>query len=104
MEKGQRITEARLFAGLTKSALARELGVTHTAVGLWESGDTKNLKNDHLYKLAEITGYSAQWLATGEGDKFSSAGSLSKEEQQLIAGFRSAGDDVRAMLLRAIEK
>lgn len=69
MTLGQRITEAREGAKLTQAELARRIGQSRSAINKWESGDTKNLKLDNLFKLAEKTGYSAKWIAVGEGTK-----------------------------------
>lgn len=65
MAISNRIKEAREAAGLSKSELARRVGVSHTAVGLWEDGSTKNLKDIHIFKIAENTGVSAQYLLYG---------------------------------------
>lgn len=69
MELHERITEARESAGLSKSELARKLGLSRASVSAWEAGAVKNLKNEHLFTLSRITGYSAQWVATGRGPK-----------------------------------
>ena len=42
------------------------IGVSHVAVGLWTSGETKNLKADVLFKIEEKTGYSARWIHSGK--------------------------------------
>ena len=69
MEMHDRIKEARETAQLTKSQLARALGLSRASVSAWETGAVKNLKNEHLFKLSKITGFSARWLATGQGPK-----------------------------------
>ena len=69
MDLHDRITEAREAAGLSKSELARRMGLSRASVSAWETGAVKNLKNEHLFTLSEITGYSAKWIATGEGEK-----------------------------------
>lgn len=69
MDMCERITEARESVGLNKSELARRLGVSRASVTAWETGAVSNLKHEHLFELSSITGYSAKWLATGEGDK-----------------------------------
>lgn len=48
----ERITQAREFQGLTKSALAEQLAVTPAAVAQWEDG-TKTPSPDNLAALAE---------------------------------------------------
>lgn len=44
-------------------------GVSPTAITYWERGDTKNLRNEHLFALEKCTGYSARWIVTGKGPK-----------------------------------
>lgn len=67
MELKDRIRIARESAKLSKSDLARALGISRASVTAWESGGVKNLKNDHLFNLSRITGISAHWIATGKG-------------------------------------
>lgn len=69
MDMSTRITEAREYLGLTKSDLARRLGVSRASVTAWETGGVSNLKHEHLFELARLTGFSARWLATGDGPK-----------------------------------
>lgn len=63
----QRITEARTAAHLTQVQLAEKVKVSRGAVNKWEKGDTKNLKLENLFALAEHTGHSAKWIALGTG-------------------------------------
>ena len=44
---------ASVLAGLTKKAIAQELGVSAVAVGQWESG-THPPRPDHVGRLAEV--------------------------------------------------
>ena len=72
----QRIKEAREAAGLTKTELARILGITRSAVSQWESQNadkrtTPKLK--HLDTLSERSGYSAEWIRTERGPKYTSS-------------------------------
>jgi len=100
MNKTERLKEARLAADLSKSELAREIGVSPQAVGLWEKGETKNLKNDHLFALEKVTGYSAKWLSDGKGDKFSKNFNLSTKEVELLRKFRKASDEEKRLIER----
>jgi Zn-dependent peptidase ImmA (M78 family)/transcriptional regulator with XRE-family HTH domain len=59
-----RLTQARRLAGLTKSAIARELGLSAVAVGQWESG-THPPRPDHVGRLAELLDVPAVFLAAG---------------------------------------
>ena len=69
MEMHNRIKEARESAKLSKSELARAMGLSRASISAWETGAVKNLKNEHLFNLSRITGFSARWLATGQGPK-----------------------------------
>lgn len=53
--------------GLSPSAIAKVIGITASAVLQWESGHTKTIKPEHLFKLADMTGFSARWIGTGDG-------------------------------------
>jgi len=70
MDLSERILKARTTAKLNKSQLARLVNVSHTAVGLWEDGSTKNLRSDNLFKIADATNCNPQWLITGHGDSW----------------------------------
>ncbi len=59
-----RLTQARRLAGLTKSAIARELNVSAVAVGQWESG-THPPRPDHVGRLAELLDVPPAFLAAG---------------------------------------
>lgn len=59
-----RLTQARRLAGLTKKAIAQELGVSAVAVGQWESG-THPPRPDHVGSLAEVLKVPPAFLAGG---------------------------------------
>ena len=59
-----RLTQARRLAGLTKTAVARELGVSAVAVGQWESG-THPPRPDHVGRLAAVLEVPPAFLAGG---------------------------------------
>ena len=48
-----RLTQARRLAGMTKRAVATEIGISAAAVGQWEAGTTLP-RPDHLDRLSEI--------------------------------------------------
>lgn len=68
---GERIKDALDNAKpkLSVAEIAKKVGVGHSAVYPWLSGKTKNLKMEHLFALADATGYSAKWLAIEVGTK-----------------------------------
>ncbi|MEV0287949.1 XRE family transcriptional regulator [Kribbella sp. NPDC050820] len=59
-----RLTQARRLAGLTKKAVADQLGVSPVAVGQWEAG-THPPRPDHIVGLAEALDVPAAFLAAG---------------------------------------
>jgi transcriptional regulator with XRE-family HTH domain len=69
MTLGERIRARREELGLRPTDLADAVGVSVSAVLYWESGATKNLKNEHLFVLADRLKVNARWLAIGQGPK-----------------------------------
>lgn len=66
-----RITLARLYAGLSKAALADALGVSRTTTTNWEHEDPERQKDpgeEILSKISLVTGVDLGWLKTGQGD------------------------------------
>lgn len=59
-----RLTQARRLAGLTKTAVARELQLSAVAVGQWESG-THPPRPDHVGRLADLLKVPPAFLAAG---------------------------------------
>jgi len=59
-----RLTQARRLAGLTKVAVANELGVSAAAVGQYEAG-TAIPRPDHLQRLAAVLDVPLAFLAAG---------------------------------------
>lgn len=52
---------------LTQAAFGDPLGVTGAAVGQWLSGSTKQPTAEKLFAIEDHYGYTARWIATGEG-------------------------------------
>jgi Zn-dependent peptidase ImmA (M78 family)/transcriptional regulator with XRE-family HTH domain len=59
-----RLTQARCLAGLTKVALAAEVGVTPAAVSQWEARTTPP-RPDHVQRLAEVLDVPVGFFAVG---------------------------------------
>lgn len=55
------VQTARKAAGYTQQRLAEELGVSRSAVAMWETGETRP-RSDRLLRLAEILGCTADEL------------------------------------------
>lgn len=61
---GERIRIARQHAGVTQLSLAMAIGVTRETVHVWERCEVTPHLN-HAALIAELTGCSLRWLATG---------------------------------------
>jgi Zn-dependent peptidase ImmA (M78 family)/DNA-binding XRE family transcriptional regulator len=59
-----RLIQARRLAGLTKSAVAKEIGVSAVALGHWEAG-TNLPRPDHVQKLCEALDVPITFFAAG---------------------------------------
>lgn len=62
-------TEEAIEAGFTVGQLSAAAGKSSSAASQWLSGGTKTLKADSAAGLASLTGWSAEWWATGKGSK-----------------------------------
>lgn len=62
-----RIGAARVRAGLTKSELARRVGVCLSAVVQWEHPEGTAPSARNLARVAQVTEVAFEWLATGRG-------------------------------------
>lgn len=61
-----RVGYAMHKSGQNAPKVAKALGISRPAVDQWNDGQTKNIKNELLFKLADLTGFSARWIATGD--------------------------------------
>lgn len=68
MNRPERIAKAIKHSKKLKKEIARECGVTPSAVTQWITGDSKSMKPENLFALAQATGVSAEWLANGAGE------------------------------------
>jgi len=67
MTRPERIAQAIKHSNKLKKDIARECGVSPSAVTQWITGDSKSMKPENLFALAAATGVSAEWLANGSG-------------------------------------
>ena len=67
---GSRIRDRRGELRLTGEQLAKKARCTKSAVSQWESGDTKNLKLENFFAVADALEVEPRWLASGKGQKF----------------------------------
>ena len=64
MEIGARIAHQRGLLGWTQTKLAARIGVTVSAVSLWEAGETMP-RRDRLAKIAKVLGCDVYVLIAG---------------------------------------
>ena len=60
----RRLKAARVLAGIDQQAIAAMLGVSRSAVGMWEQGRTEP-NATHFVKWADICQVELTWLAEG---------------------------------------
>lgn len=68
MTLGERIRVARRSAGLSQKVLAESLGVDQATLSRWERGGQGGPGLGDGVAIANLTGCSLRWLATGIGD------------------------------------
>lgn len=67
MRLAGRIRVARKHAGMSQQDLAAQLGVSRGAVANWESAGSVLPATERLQRIAQVTGTTFEWLATGRG-------------------------------------
>lgn len=63
---GERIRRLRGAKNLTQDQLARQVGVTKSAVSQWEDDSTKNIKLTTFLALVEVLGTDVAYLIYGD--------------------------------------
>lgn len=94
-----RIRHARRLSRLSQAALARRLGVVPSAVAQWEGRRGTSPTAGNLARIAEVTGVSFEWLATGRG-----ASALPITELPAVAPESIAQDMIEERLLLSFRK
>lgn len=117
MTSQSRIRTARRYAGLSQAGLAAQVGVHRSAVSHWESRNARNPAMAHMRLIAEVTGVSFEWLATGRGamglsaeammDAIPAADVILVEdalEMRLVGAFRAMSEVARIALVEIAEQ
>lgn len=107
---GRRIAELRHSLGITQDELSKRAHVSRAAVTQWESGNTKNIKNDNLFNLARAFSMSIDELLTGKPFNYcvaeyngeEVAGTLSVEEEILLEKYRTLNAEDRTRLRKIL--
>lgn len=96
MKLSMRVRKARHQAGLSQQVLAERMGVTRGAVANWESAVAVPAAR-RLARIANVTGVSYEWLATGRGAMLPELGFEDPKTPALDADF--VDDPVERQLL-----
>lgn len=107
-----RIRALRRRRRLSQAELAKELGVSPSAVGHWERGDGATPSAENLFALAALTGIDPLWIAIGEGGvgpsgmpaRAAPPVALSREEERLLRRYRALTGPERILLLDLFEQ
>lgn len=97
----ERVTRAIRESGHSATSAAKAIGCTPEAVLQWMNGPTKNLKGEFLFALADLTGFEARWIATGE--KPEKTASQDKRKASLLAYFEQADNRGKDAIFRVAE-
>ncbi len=62
---GDRIRAARVGSGMDQAALAEATDLSRTTISNYESGQTTRVPKGSVRRIAWATGYSFDWLLTG---------------------------------------
>ncbi len=94
-----RIQELLTYHGIPKRgmrrALERTCGISYQAVSQWFTGETSNIKNEHLAVIAHEYGSSLDWLISGKGPMVANhakAGSAVPKENHTLSEASIASD------------
>lgn len=89
--QGQRIRFARIAAELSQEALGEQIQkaggskASKSLISQWERDGVKNPTNDNLFAIQAVTGFSAQWIATGKGDPKAKVAPASKLNTEALS-------------------
>lgn len=94
----ERIKSLRAAKGLSQQDLADLLGVSQSAVGLWEAGMRSAPRGNNLLKLCEVFGLSpVDFMGQAQA-----ASPLSDEELKLLAMYRGLPTQMRALAVKLL--
>lgn len=101
MDLGERITKAIKDSGRDVREVARACDTSAQAIYVWMRGGVKDLRNANLFALADITGFEARWIATGEGPEQRSGGN--QRESALLQAYRATDERGKMAIHRVAE-
>lgn len=114
---GKRVKIIVKELGITQKKFAEELGLTDNYISKLISGVNNKLSDTVALLIQEKYGYSAEWILTGNGDKFintknsfikqktiAALKSLSDEEIKAVMAFINSLDDLRKIFESTFEE
>lgn len=93
-----RIKDLRLARGMQQEDLARLLSVTRVSISRYETG-VHSIDAETICRLCDIFGCTADYLL---GRSTRPDPELSPEEEQLLAAWAAAPDEIRAIIRTAL--
>lgn len=99
---GGRIKLARTLSGLTQEQLAKECGVTRSAVALWESDQSKGIDGLTLMKLAMRLQVAARWIVLMD-DTPTMYRPYDPDTARLMDSFEYLTEDQRSLILTMVD-
>jgi len=94
-----RINQIMQETGYTLQQLGDMAGVTLQAVAQWRAGQTSNIRMENLFRLADRCGYSARWIATGEGPRFH----VAEKDPRYLLDIEELSEDQRAIIRAVVD-
>lgn len=98
---GERVARAINESGVTAKTVAEACNISVQAVYAWKRGDVKDLRNENLFCLADVTGFEARWIGTGAGPETSPP---DPKEKALVALYRSSNESAKDAIMGVAEK
>ena len=99
----ERIEHILETTGISASDIARRVGVTSSTISQWKSGQTTNIRPDHLFALAELTGFEAKWIGTGKGPERPPE-AINHRASELLQNYLRCDERGRVTLLAVAER
>ena len=98
--QSERIAHAIRSSGIKQIDLAAHAKVSRSAASQWANGTTNKVTSANVFAIADMTGFEARWLATGEGPEKKDMGG---RESKLLDMYRKLGDAGQSAVFRSAE-
>lgn len=103
MNIGDKIKIERLRHHLSQEDVAKAIGATKQAVYKYENGIVTNIPLDKVAVMARLFDTTPAYLMGWEEENSPTALELTEGEQKLLEVYRRASDDVKPVLVKAME-